>query len=156
MKQNIRAVRFLSENDTLKQFWNSLKGLAAKRKFGPQDDSLVKVICNMNMNRKAVREKILTQPEGKPNELKFYVAFQEVIKRHVLFGHCPMTSRTEKKWKPVTIRAVWVSVRVWFHRKKTNLQKIYRRMSSNDSNLLEKLKENWSPCPLLWKALKRL
>ena len=66
------------QNETLRQFWNVLTGLAARCEFGEQTNSLIKDAFIQNMNNKTVQQRLCTVPKEEPEEaLKLAVAFEE-------------------------------------------------------------------------------
>ena len=56
------------QNETLRQFWNVLTGLAAKCEFGEQTVSLIKDVFLQNMNNKTVQHRLCTEPKEEPEE----------------------------------------------------------------------------------------
>ena len=75
------------QNETLRQFWNVLTGLAAKCEIGEQTNSLIKDAFNKNMNNKTVQQRLCTEPKEEPEEaLSFAVAFEEGISQQKTFG----------------------------------------------------------------------
>ena len=78
-RYNIFA-RKQQQNETLRQFWKVLTGLAARREFGEQTKSLIKDAFIQNMNNKTVQQRLCTEPKEEPEEaLKFAIAFEEGI-----------------------------------------------------------------------------
>ena len=68
--------------ESRQQFWNALKGLTPKREFEGQTNSLVDDIFTLNMHKKAVQERLCTEPNGSPEDaLQFAVAFKEGIEQ---------------------------------------------------------------------------
>ena len=75
-------------DESLKQFWNVLTGLAAKCELGEQTEQLVLDMFILNMNNATVQERLCTEPKDNPEEaLRFAVAFEEGIKRQQSYGH---------------------------------------------------------------------
>ena len=66
------------DDESLKQFWHALKGLAANCDFGTQTTGLVYDIFVSNMKNTLVQERLFTEPRNNPNEaLKIAVAFEQ-------------------------------------------------------------------------------
>ena len=74
-------------NETLRQFWNALTGLAARCDFEQQTESLIMDEFIQNMHNKTVQERLCTEPKEKPQEiLRFAVAFEEGISQQKSFN----------------------------------------------------------------------
>ena len=72
--------------ETLRQFWHTLTGFAAKCHFGDQTDSLIMDTFIQNMNNKTVQQKLCTEPEENPEEaFRFAVAYEEGVNQHKTF-----------------------------------------------------------------------
>ena len=62
-------------HESLRQFWNTLMGLAAKCDFGKQSKSLIMDAFFQNMLNKTVQERLCTEPKDQPQEaLRFAIA----------------------------------------------------------------------------------
>ena len=80
--ETLDRFKFLSrkqkENQTLRQFWNELNGLAAKCNFGTVTESLVKDVSIVNMNNKKVQQKLYTEPKNTITEtIQFAISYEE-------------------------------------------------------------------------------
>ena len=65
------------ENETLKQFWHTLTGLAAKCEFGEQTESIVMNTLIQDLNNKTVQERLCMEPKADPQEVfRFAVAYE--------------------------------------------------------------------------------
>ena len=85
------------QNETLRQFWNVLTGLAARCEFGEQTNSLIEDAFKQSMNNKTVQRRLCTEPNEKPEEaLKFVVALEEGISQQKSFS-----GENETKAEPV-------------------------------------------------------
>ena len=66
---------------TLRNFWHTLTGLAAKCQFGDQTESLVSLVMNtfmQNMNKNTVQERLCTEPKNDPQDaFRFAGAYEE-------------------------------------------------------------------------------
>ena len=88
--ETLDRFKFLSrkqnENETLKQFWNELNGLAAKCNFGTITESLVKDVFIVNMNNKEVQQKLCTEPKTSiADTIQFAIAYEEGTLRQQTF-----------------------------------------------------------------------
>ena len=73
-------------NETLRQFWNALTGLAARCDFDNQTESLLMDAFIQNMHNKTVQERLCTEPKENPQvALRFAVAFEEGISQQKSF-----------------------------------------------------------------------
>ena len=80
--ETLDRFKFLSrkqkENETLRQFWNELNGLAAKCNFGNITESLVKDVFIVNMNNKDVQQKLCTEPKSTiADTIQFAISYEE-------------------------------------------------------------------------------
>ena len=67
-------------NETLRQFWNALTGLAARCDFDNQTESLIMDAFIQSVHNKTVQERLCIEPEENPQEaLRFAVALEEGI-----------------------------------------------------------------------------
>ena len=67
-------------NESLRQFWNALRGMAARCDFEQQTENLMMENFIQNLYSKAVQKRLCTEPKGTPKEaLSFVVAFEEDI-----------------------------------------------------------------------------
>ena len=78
--------KFLSRkqqsNESLHQFWHSLKGLASICELGKITQTLVHDVFILNMNNKKVQEKLYAEPYDNPqNALQYAIFYEEGIKR---------------------------------------------------------------------------
>ena len=72
--------------ETLRQFWHTLTGLAARCAFGEQTESLIMDTFIQNINNKMVQQKLCTEPKDDPQEaFRFAVAYEEGITQHKTF-----------------------------------------------------------------------
>ena len=72
--------------ETLRQFWNALRGLAARCDFDNQTESLIMDAFIQNMHNKTVQERLSTEPKENTQEaLRFAVAFEEGISQQKSF-----------------------------------------------------------------------
>ena len=56
------------QNETLRQFWHTLTGMAAKCAFGEQTEGLIIDTFCQNMNNKMVQQNLCTEPKEEPQE----------------------------------------------------------------------------------------
>ena len=90
------------QDETLKQFWNILTGLASRCALGDQTNSLVLDVFILNMNNTTVQEKLCTEPKDTPEEaLRFAVAFEEGIQRQRSYGTGLVEKTPKIKSEPV-------------------------------------------------------
>ena len=90
------------QDETLKQFWNILTGLASRCALGEQTNSLVLDVFILNMNNTTVQEKLCTEPKDTPEEaLRFAVAFEEGIQRQRSYGTGLVEKTPKIKSEPV-------------------------------------------------------
>ena len=80
--ETLDRFKFLSrkqkENETLRQFWNELNGLAAKCNFGNITESLVKDVFIVNMNNKDVQQKLCSEPKSTiADTIQFAISYEE-------------------------------------------------------------------------------
>ena len=74
------------ENETLRQFWNELNGLAARCNFGNVTESLVKEVFIINMNKKEVQQKLCTEPKDTfAEKIQFVISYEEGVMRQPSF-----------------------------------------------------------------------
>ena len=74
------------ENETLRQFWNELNGLAAKCNSGTITESLVKDVFIVNMNNKDVQQKLCTEPKSTiADTIHFAISYEEGALRQQSF-----------------------------------------------------------------------
>ena len=67
-------------NESLRQFWNALTGLAARCEFDQQTEGLIMDAFIQNMHNKTVQERLCTDPKNQPQEaLRFAITFGEGI-----------------------------------------------------------------------------
>ena len=86
------------QNETLRQFWHTLTGMAAKCAFGEQTEGLFMDTFIQNMNNKMVQQKLCTEPKEEQQEaFRFAVAYEERISQHKTFE----TGAKEIKAEPV-------------------------------------------------------
>ena len=88
--ETLDRFKFLSckqkENETLRQFWNELNGLAAKCNFGTITESLVKDVFIVNMNNKDVQQKLCTEPKSTiADTIQFAISNEEGALRQQSF-----------------------------------------------------------------------
>ena len=84
-------------NETLRQFWNVLTGLAARCEFEQQTEGLIMDTFIQNIHNKTVQERLCTDPKEQPQEaLRFAIAFEERIIQQQSF-----TSGNVTKKEPV-------------------------------------------------------
>ena len=81
-KETLDRFKFLSrkqkENETLRQFWNEINGLAANCNFGNITESLVKDVFIVNMNNKDVQQKLCTEPKSTiADTIQFAISYEE-------------------------------------------------------------------------------
>ena len=73
-------------NETLRQFWNALTGLAARCDFDNQTQSLIMDAFIQNMHNETVQEQLCIEPKENPQEApRLAVAFEEVISQQKSF-----------------------------------------------------------------------
>ena len=66
------------ENETIRQFWNELNGLAAKCNFGTVRENLVKDGFIVNKNTKEVQQKLCAEPKDTIAEtIQFAISYEE-------------------------------------------------------------------------------
>ena len=74
------------QNETLRQFWHTLTGMAAKCAFGEQTEGLIMDTFIQNVNNKMVQQKLCTEPKEEQQEaFRFAVAYEEGITQHKTF-----------------------------------------------------------------------
>ena len=88
--ETLDRFKFLSrkqkENETLRQFWNYLNGLAAKCNFGNITESLVKDVFIVNLNNKDVQQKLCTKPKSTiADTIQFAISYEEGALRQQSF-----------------------------------------------------------------------
>ena len=88
--ETLDRFKFLSrkqkENETLRQFWNELNGLAARCNFGTVSESLVKDVFIVNMNNKEVQQKLCTEPKTSiADTIQFAISYEEGSPRQQTF-----------------------------------------------------------------------
>ena len=67
-------------NETLRQFWDALTGLAARCEFDQQTEELIMEAFIQNMHNQTVQERFCTDTKNQPQEaLRFAIAFEEGI-----------------------------------------------------------------------------
>ena len=87
-----------AQKETLRQFWHTLTGMAAKCGFGEQTENLIMDTFIQNMNNKMVQQKMCIEPKDNPQEaFRFAVAYEEGISQHQTFE----SGRREIKNEPV-------------------------------------------------------
>ena len=89
--ETLDRFKFLSrkqkEEESLRNFWIELNGLAAKCNFGGITDSLVKNVFIVNMTNQDVQQKLCTEPKTTAEEtIQFAIAYEEGIYRQQSFG----------------------------------------------------------------------
>ena len=89
-----------TQKETLRQFWHTLTGMAAKCDFGDQTDSLITDTFIQNMNNKTVQQKRCTEPKENPEEAyRFAIAYEEGVNQHKAFE--ATTGTKEIKQEPI-------------------------------------------------------
>ena len=88
--ETLDRFKFLSrkqkENETLRQIWNELNGLAARCNFGTVTESLVKDVFIVNMNNKEVQQKLCTEPKTTiADTIQFAISYEEGSLRQQTF-----------------------------------------------------------------------
>ena len=74
------------KHESLRQFWNTLTGLAAKCDFREQSESLIVDAFIQNMHNKTVQERLCTEHKDQPQEaLRFAIASEEGISQQKKF-----------------------------------------------------------------------
>ena len=72
-----------TQKETLRQFWHTLRGMAAKCDFGDQTDSLIMDTFIQNMNNKTVQQKLCTEPKENPEDaFRFAITYEEGVNQH--------------------------------------------------------------------------
>ena len=100
-------------NETLRQFWNALTGLAARCEFEQQTEGLIMDTFIQNMHNKTVRERLCTDPKEQPQEaLRFAIVFEEGIIQQQSFTSGNVTKKKlvcaiENKNKNPCTRCGW-------------------------------------------------
>ena len=75
-----------TQKETLRQFWHTLTGMAAKFDFGDQTDSLIMDTFIQNMNNKTFKQKLCTEPKENPEDtFRFAIAYEERVNQHKAF-----------------------------------------------------------------------
>ena len=75
-----------SSKESLRQFWFTLTGMAARCDFGDQTESLITDTFIQNMNNKTVQQKWCTELTNNPQEaFQFAIAYEEGINQHRAF-----------------------------------------------------------------------
>ena len=98
MDRHIFLSRKQKPTETLHQFWNVLKGLAARCDFGNQTEGLVHDIFVLNMINNQVQEKLCTEPKKNPAEaLQFAIAFEDGLKRQKSCGYVSQEVKVEEE-----------------------------------------------------------
>ena len=74
-------------NETLRQFWNAMTGLAARCDFEQQTENFIMDAFIQNMHNKTVQKRLCTEPKEQPQEaLHFAIAFEEGMSQQKNFG----------------------------------------------------------------------
>ena len=118
--ETLDRFKFLSrkqnENETLKQFWNELNGLAAKCNFGTITESLVKDVFIVNMNNKEVQQKLCTEPKTSiADTIPFAIAYEEGTLRQQTFDKL---DKPNIKHEPNEINNIYTETKRWGPTKK--------------------------------------
>ena len=88
------------QKETLRQFWHTLTGMAAKCDFGDQTISLIMDTFIQNMNNKTVQQKLCTESKENPEEaFRFAIAYEEGVNQHKAFEAA--TGTKESKQEPI-------------------------------------------------------
>ena len=100
------------QNESLRQFWNNLTGLAARCEF-EQTEGLTMDTFIQNMHNKTVQMRLCTDPKEQPQEaLRFAIAFEEGIIQQQSFTSGNITKKEpvcaiENKNKNPCTRCGW-------------------------------------------------
>ena len=118
--ERLDRFKFLSrkqnENETLKQFWNELNGLAAKCNFGTITESLVKDVFIVNMNNEEVQQKLCTEPKTSiADTIQFAIAYEEGTLRQQTFDKL---DKPNIKHEPYEINNINTETKRWGPTKK--------------------------------------
>ena len=71
---------------TLRYFWHTLTGFAAKCDIGEQSESLIMDTFIKNLNNKNVQQKMCMETKNDPQEaFRFEIAYEEGISQHLTF-----------------------------------------------------------------------
>ena len=96
LERHIFFARKQKPNETLRQFWHTLTGMAAKCAFGEQTEGLIMDTFIQNMNNKMVQQKLCTEPKEEPQEaFRFAVAYEEGISQQKTFESGAKEIKTE-------------------------------------------------------------
>ena len=101
------------QNETLRQFWHMLTGMAAKCAFGEQTEGLIMDTFIQNMNNKSVQQKLCTEPKDDPQEaFRFAVAYEERISQHKAYENAGKEMQSEPVYA-VTDKKIHAKDAVW-------------------------------------------
>ena len=119
--RTLERYRFLApkqkKEETLRQFWHALTGMAAKCELGDQSESHIMDAFIQNMNNKAVQERHCTEPKRDPQEaFRFAIAYEEGEQQHKTYEGKNRETRNitrtnshgKRKTKP--IRQMWIRI----------------------------------------------
>ena len=118
--ETLDRFKFLSrkqkENETLRQFWNELNGLAAKCNFGTITESLVKDVFIVNMNNKDVQQKLCTEPKSTiADTIQVAISYEEGALRQQSFEKL---DKPNIKPEPNEIKTITTGTKRWGPTKK--------------------------------------
>ena len=83
-------------NETLRQFWPTLTGMAAKCAFGEQTEGLIMDTFIQNMNNKSVQQTLCTEPKDDSQDaFHFAVAYEEGVSQHKAYENTTNDIRSE-------------------------------------------------------------
>ena len=75
-----------SSKESLRQFWYTLTGMAARCDFGDQTESFIMDTFFQNKNKKTVQQKLCAEPKNDPQEaFQVAIAYEEGINQHRAF-----------------------------------------------------------------------
>ena len=74
-------------NESLKQFWHALNGLASRCELGEITQTLVHDMFILKMNNNKVHEKLCVEPFDDPQDaLQYAISYEEGVKRRKTMG----------------------------------------------------------------------
>ena len=113
------------QKESLEQFWKALNDLLANCEFKGQTGSLVYDIFILKMHKKAVQERLCTEPNTNPDEaLQFALASEERVKRQASYGSQNRDPKLEVKTEPISVCTI-TSDKVGFRCGASNFHNIF-------------------------------
>ena len=117
--ETLDRFKFLSrkqKEESLRNFWTELNGLAAKCNFGAITDSLLEDVFTVNMTNQDVQQKLCTEPKATAAEtIQFAVAYEEGTMRQQSFG---MMDKSNLKTEVTDVNNINQSNKRWGPAKK--------------------------------------